>query len=79
MIFRRRKIETNARAMIMNSYGLRTNRAEKIDRMIEFCKNNKKVIAMLSEERGKWTTRNTDMMISKITIGKRKKFSLCKK
>ena len=40
--------------------------AEKIDQMIAFCKNNKIDVAMLSETNGKWTTRTTDTMSSKM-------------
>ena len=38
----------------------------KIDQMIEFCKNKKIDVAILSETNGKWKTRTTDAMSSKI-------------
>ena len=40
--------------------------AEKIDQMIEFCKINKIDVAILSETNGKWITRTTDIMNSKV-------------
>ena len=52
--------------MVINTNGFRDKYAEKIDQMIEFCKNNKIDVAMLSETSGKWKTRTTDIMSSKI-------------
>ena len=44
----------------MNSNEFRDKYAEKIDQMIEFCKNDKIDTARLSETNGKFTTRTTE-------------------
>ena len=52
--------------IVINTNGFRDKYAEKIDQMIEFCKNNKIDITMMSKTNGKWTARTTDIMNSKM-------------
>ena len=50
----------------MTTNGFREKYAEKIEQMIEFCKNNKIDVVILSEINRKWTTRTTHIMSSKM-------------
>ena len=59
-------IVTNTIMMVMNANGCRDQHVEKIDQIIECCKNKKVKVAMLSKTNGKWTTRTTDAMSSKM-------------
>ena len=59
------KKNKKTRIISMNENGFRNKHAEKIDQMIEFCKNNKIDAAMLSKTNGKQTKRTIDAMTSK--------------
>ena len=52
--------------MVMNANSFTYKNEEKIDQIIEFCKNNEIDIAMISETNCKWTTRTKDLMSYKI-------------
>ena len=52
--------------IVMNENGSRCQHEEKIDEIVEFCKNNQIDTVLLSEANGKWKTRTTDVMSSKI-------------
>ena len=65
------KRETSTRIMSINANSFSYKNEEKIDQMIDFCKNNKIDIVMISETNCKWTTRTKDLMSSKMkTLGR---------
>ena len=52
--------------MSINANSFSRKNAENIDQMIEFCKNNRIDIVMISEMNFKWTTRTKDLMSYKM-------------
>ena len=65
------KRETNIRIMSTNANSFSCENEEKIDQMIDFCKNNKIDVVIISETNCKWTTTAKDTMSSKMkTLGR---------
>ena len=52
--------------IVMNENGSRCQHEEKIDEIVEFCKNNQIDTVLLSEANGKCRTRTLDSIISKM-------------
>ena len=70
------KRETSTIIMSINASSFSYKNEEKIDQMIDFCKNNKVDIVMISETNCKWKTRTKDLMSSKMkTLGKETRYS----